>query len=388
MTKRSIFAKIFLTGNNTYSNPLVRLRNYKSMNKNNYCVIMAGGIGSRFWPMSTQKFPKQFQDILGTGRTMIQQTFDRIKQAVPAENIFVITNQEYVELSHQQLPDLPIANIVGEPVMKNTSACNIYMMNKIAHLNPDANVIVLPADHIILKEITFVEKVNLAFDQASKNDVLITLGITPTRPDTGYGYIQFVEKSGEDYYKVKTFTEKPNVEIAKSFLESGDFLWNAGIFVWNVKSIQKAFAEYLPEMTQEFLACEYNSDREKICIETIYPKVEKISIDNGILEKAQNVYVIPADLGWSDLGTWTSVYENSDKNEDNNSIDSKSVLTYNAKNNIVRLKKGKAAIIDGLEDYIIVDTDKALLICPRENDQMIKDYVLDLKNFKKGEKYM
>jgi mannose-1-phosphate guanylyltransferase len=262
------------------------------------------------------------------------------------------------------------------------------MMNKIAHLNPDANVIVLPADHIILKEITFVEKVNLAFDQASKNDVLITLGITPTRPDTGYGYIQFVEKSGEDYYKVKTFTEKPNVEIAKSFLESGDFLWNAGIFVWNVKSIQKAFAEYLPEMTQEFLACEYNSDREKICIETIYPKVEKISIDNGILEKAQNVYVIPADLGWSDLGTWTSVYENSDKNEDNNSIDSKSVLTYNAKNNIVRLKKGKAAIIDGLEDYIIVDTDKALLICPRENDQMIKDYVLDLKNFKKGEKYM
>ena len=192
------------------------------MNKNNYCVIMAGGIGSRFWPMSTQKFPKQFQDILGTGRTMIQQTFDRIKQAVPAENIFVITNQEYVELSHQQLPDLPIANIVGEPMMKNTSACNIYMMNKIAHLNPDANVIVLPADHIILKEITFVEKVNLAFDQASKNDVLITLGITPTRPDTGYGYIQFVEKSGEDYYKVKTFTEKPNVEIAKSFLESGD----------------------------------------------------------------------------------------------------------------------------------------------------------------------
>lgn len=358
------------------------------MNKNNYCVIMAGGIGSRFWPMSTQKFPKQFQDILGTGRTMIQQTFDRIKQAVPAENIFVITNQEYVELSHQQLPDLPIANIVGEPVMKNTSACNIYMMNKIAHLNPDANVIVLPADHIILKEITFIEKVNLAFDQASKNDVLITLGITPTRPDTGYGYIQFVEKSGEDYYKVKTFTEKPNVEIAKSFLESGDFLWNAGIFVWNVKSIQKAFAEYLPEMTQEFLACEYNSDREKICIETIYPKVEKISIDNGILEKAQNVYVIPADLGWSDLGTWTSVYENSDKNEDNNSIDSKSVLTYNAKNNIVRLKKGKAAIIDGLEDYIIVDTERALLICPRENDQMIKDYVLDLKNFKKGEKYM
>lgn len=349
---------------------------------------MAGGIGSRFWPMSTQKFPKQFHDILGTGRTMIQQTFDRIKQAVPVENIFVITNTEYAELSHQQLPELPIENIVGEPMMKNTAACNIYMVNKIADLNPDANVIVLPADHLILKENAFLEKVNQAFDFASKNDVLITLGITPTRPDTGYGYIQFSEKQDSDFYKVKTFTEKPNLEIAKSFIETGDFLWNAGIFIWNVKSIQKAFAEYLPEMTQEFVSCEYNSDREIVCIETIYPKVEKISIDNGILEKAKNVYVIPADLGWSDLGTWTSVYENSEKNEDNNSIDSKTVLTYNSKNNVVRIKKGKAAIIDGLEDYIVVDTEKALLICPRDNDQLIKNYVLDLKNFKKGEKYM
>ena len=349
---------------------------------------MAGGIGSRFWPMSTQKFPKQFHDILGTGRTMIQQTFDRIKQAVPIENIFVITNTEYAELSHQQLPELPIENIVGEPMMKNTAACNIYMVNKIADLNPDANVIVLPADHLILKENAFLEKVNQAFDFASKNDVLITLGITPTRPDTGYGYIQFSEKQDSDFYKVKTFTEKPNLEIAKSFIETGDFLWNAGIFIWNVKSIQKAFAEYLPEMTQEFVSCEYNSDREIVCIATIYPKVEKISIDNGILEKAKNVYVIPADLGWSDLGTWTSVYENSEKNEDNNSIDSKTVLTYNSKNNVVRIKKGKAAIIDGLEDYIVVDTEKALLICPRNNDQLIKNYVLDLKNFKKGEKYM
>lgn len=349
---------------------------------------MAGGIGSRFWPMSTQKFPKQFHDILGTGRTMIQQTFDRIKQTVPVGNIFVITNTEYAELSHQQLPELPIENIVGEPMMKNTAACNIYMVNKIADLNPDANVIVLPADHLILKENAFLEKVNQAFDFASKNDVLITLGITPTRPDTGYGYIQFSEKQDSDFYKVKTFTEKPNLEIAKSFIETGDFLWNAGIFIWNVKSIQKAFAEYLPEMTQEFVSCEYNSDREIVCIETIYPKVEKISIDNGILEKAKNVYVIPADLGWSDLGTWTSVYENSEKNEDNNSIDSKTVLTYNSKNNVVRIKKGKAAIIDGLEDYIVVDTEKALLICPRNNDQLIKNYVLDLKNFKKGEKYM
>jgi mannose-1-phosphate guanylyltransferase len=247
----------------------------------------------------------------------------------------------------------------------------------------------LPADHLIIKEKTFLEKVELAFDLASKHDYLITLGITPTRPDTGYGYIQFIEKKEEEFFKVKTFTEKPSLEIAKAFLESGDFLWNAGIFVWNVKSIHKAFQEFLPEMTHEFDTCEYNNDKESICIETIYPKVEKISIDNGILEKAKNVYVIPADLGWSDLGTWTSVYENAEKDENNNAVKSKHVLTYNSKGNIIRLRNNnKAAIIDGLENYIVVDTEKALLICPISNDQLIKDYVLDLKNFKKGEKFM
>ena len=267
------------------------------MSTNKYAVIMAGGIGSRFWPMSTQKFPKQFQDILGTGRTMIQQTYDRISRSVPTENIFVITNQEYVEVTQNQLPEIPFDNIVGEPIMKNTAACNMYMVEKIANINPDANLIVLPADHLILKEDRFVEKVDLAFELASQNDYLITLGITPTRPDTGYGYIQFIEDTSKEYYKVKTFTEKPNLEIAKSFLESGDFLWNAGIFIWNVRSIKKAFESYLPDMVQQFQHCEYNSENEAKCIEVIYPKVTKISIDNGILEKAKNVYVIPADLG-------------------------------------------------------------------------------------------
>ncbi len=350
---------------------------------------MAGGIGSRFWPMSTQKFPKQFQDILGTGRTMIQQTLDRIKQTVPVENIYVITNREYVELSQQQLPEIPTENIVGEPLMKNTAACNIYMMSKIAAKNPKANVIVLPADHLILKEQNFLDKVNFAFEIAGKNDYLITLGITPTRPDTGYGYIQFLDKKGEDYFKVKTFTEKPDLEIAKDFLKSGDFLWNAGIFVWNVQSILKAFEQHLPEMSQEFHSCEYNSDKERVCIETIYPKINKISIDNGILEKAKNVFVIPADLGWSDLGTWTSVYENAEKDDNQNAVKSKNVLTYNSSGNIIRLRNSnKAAIIDGLKDYIIIDTEKSLLICPKENDQMIKDYVLDLKSTKKGEKFI
>ncbi len=350
---------------------------------------MAGGIGSRFWPMSTQKFPKQFHDILGTGRTMIQQTFDRINQIIPNENIFVITNQEYIELTQQQLPDMPPANIVGEPAMKNTSACNLYMAKKIEAINPEANIIVMPADHLILKEKAFLEKVELGFKLTAENDYLITLGITPTRPDTGYGYIQFIQENNEQFSKVKTFTEKPDLEIAKNFLESGDFLWNAGIFLWNVQSILKAFKKFLPEMTNQFNSCEYNVDSENECISLIYPIVNKISIDNGILEKAKNVYVIPANLGWSDLGTWTSVYTNADKNDDNNAISSKNVLTYNSKGNVIRIKnQNKAAVIDGLKNYIIVDTEKALLICPRDNDQLIKDYVLDLKNLKKGERFM
>lgn len=350
---------------------------------------MAGGVGSRFWPLSTQKHPKQFQDILGTGRTMIQQTYDRIRQIVPVENIYVITNKEYISLTEEQLPELNIENIVGEPMMKNTAACNIYMAKKIADKNSAANVIVLPADHLILKENIFLKKVELAFNLAEKNDFLITLGIKPTRPDTGYGYIQFVEKKKSEYFKVKTFTEKPDLEIAKTFLESGDFLWNAGIFVWNVKSILSAFDSYLPEMSQNFESCEYNSKEEERCIDLIYPKVNKISIDNGILEKAKNVYVIPADLGWSDLGTWTSIYENADKDKQENAVNTKHLVTYNSTGNLIKLKnEHKAVVIDGLENYIVVDTDKALLICPRANDQLIKDYVQDLKSLKKGEKYL
>ena len=350
---------------------------------------MAGGVGSRFWPMSTQKYPKQFQDILGTGRTMIQQTYDRIRKIVPAENIYVITNKEYISLTEEQLPEINSDNIVGEPMMKNTAACNIYMAKKIADKNENANIIVLPADHLILKENIFLKKAELAFNLAEKNDYLITLGIKPTRPDTGYGYIQFVEKKKAEFFKVKTFTEKPDLEIAKTFLESGDFLWNAGIFVWNVKSILSAFNSYLPEMAQNFESCEYNSKGEEQCIDLIYPKVNKISIDNGILEKAQNVYVIPADLGWSDLGTWTSIYENAEKGENQNSVNTKHFVTYNSKGNLIKLKnENKAVVIDGLENFIVVDTDKALLICPRENDQLIKDYVQDLKTLKKGEKFM
>ena len=350
---------------------------------------MAGGVGSRFWPMSTQKYPKQFQDILGTGHTMIQQTYNRISKIVPAENIYVITSKEYIALTEQQLPELNPENIVGEPMMKNTAACNLYMAKKIADKNPNANLIVLPADHLILNEAVFLQKIELALNLAATKNFLITLGIKPTRPETGYGYIQFEENKDHEYFKVKTFTEKPDLEFARTFLESGDFLWNAGIFIWNVQCILSAFEEYLSEMSQHFQSCDYNTKDEENCIDDIYPKVAKISIDNGILEKAKNVYVIPADIGWSDLGTWTSVYENAVKDAEKNASKSRHILTYNAKGNIINLKnKNKAVIIDGLKNYIVVDTDKALLICPRANDQLIKKYVQDLKTLKKGDSFL
>lgn len=352
------------------------------MDRNNYAIIMAGGVGSRFWPMSTARFPKQFHDILGTGKTMIQQTFERIRQSVPVENIFVITNKEYVDLTQSQLPEIPSGNIVGEPMMRNTAACNLYMAKKIAMINPKANLIVLPADHLILKEKTFCEKVELAFQKASENNILITLGIQPTRSDTGYGYIQFLDNQ-EDINKVKTFTEKPNLETAQQFIATGEYLWNAGIFVWNVQSIISAFEQYLPKMAEIFEGNWYNTDDENIKIEEIYPNAEKISIDNGILEKADNVYVIPADLGWSDLGTWTSVFENAERDENQNTPSPNAIL-YNAQNNMIRIKDNhKIAVIDGLSDYIVVDTEEALLICPRKNDQLIKEYVANLEEKRK-----
>jgi len=263
------------------------------------------------------------------------------------------------------------------------------MAKKIVDKNPNANLIVLPADHLILNETVFLQKIELALNLAATKNFLITLGIKPTRPETGYGYIQFEENKDQEYFKVKTFTEKPDLEFARTFLESGDFLWNAGIFIWNVQSILSAFDEYLSEMSQHFQSCDYNTKDEENCIDDIYPKVAKISIDNGILEKAKNVYVIPADIGWSDLGTWTSVYENAVKDEEKNASKSRHILTYNAKGNIINLKnKNKAVIIDGLKNYIVVDTDKALLICPRANDQLIKEYVQDLKTLKKGDSFL
>lgn len=349
---------------------------------------MAGGVGSRFWPMSTTKFPKQFHDVLGTGKTLIQQTYERLKRIAPKENIFVITNIEYVSLTKEQLPEMSENQIVGEPMMMNTAACNLIMAQKIFNLNEDARLLVAPSDHLIIGETAFVNYAKEAMDASEKENIIITLGIKPSRPDTGYGYIQFEkEKERNELHKVIKFREKPNLKKAKKYLESGDFLWNSGIFIWSAKTILSAFQKDLTEMYNTFKVIKYNTPNESEDMANVYPWVEKISIDYGILEKADNVWVIPSSFGWSDLGTWTSLYENFEKNEEGNAVHGKWIQSYNTSNTIIKTNQEKAIIVDGLHDYIVVDTEKALLVCPRDKDQIIKEYVANLKEFT-GEDFM
>jgi len=354
---------------------------------------MAGGIGSRFWPMSRTNIPKQFIDILGTGETLIQQTINRFRKICPIENVYVVTNELYREKVKEQIPDLSYEQILCEPARRNTAPCIAYANYKIQAINPNANIVVAPSDHIILKEEAFVEIIESALQATAENDWLITLGIEPSRPDTGYGYIQFdkknVDQRDERIHKVKNFTEKPKLELAKEFIESGDFLWNAGIFVWSLKSIQKAFAAHLPvvnDIFKEGLDL-YNTHREELFIENAYSICTNISIDYGIMEKANNVYVLTSEFGWSDLGTWGSLYATRDKDEDKNTIFGKNVLTYDTKNSIVNVKTDRLVVLQGLDDYIVVDDDNILLVCKKEDEQSIKQIVNDVKATK-GEKYV
>lgn len=355
---------------------------------NTYCVIMAGGIGTRFWPMSTTQHPKQFHDVLGTGKTLLQQTFERLLQITSPEKIYVITDQIYTELVLKQLPEISKDQIIEEPVGMNTAPCALYSALKIEKLDSDAKILVCPSDHLILNENKFAEKVNLALKNLDKEDGLYTLGIQPTRPDTGYGYIQFIEEENE-IKQVKTFTEKPDKELAEQFLMSGDFLWNSGIFIWKAGTILKAFEEYLPDMYQSLknIQKDIDSENEEQAVRKVYPTLQKISIDNGIMEKCRKVFVIPANFGWSDLGTWSSLYENMDRDRQRNAVSGKLVKMYDAKGNIVQIKGRKAAVIEGLNNYIVIDTPHALLICPLSSDQEIKKYVNDLK-LSKGEKFI
>ncbi len=360
------------------------------MNKNNYVAIMAGGIGSRFWPLSRTDFPKQFLDILNTGRTLIQSTYDRFTSFVPKENIFIVTTNQYKNIVADQLPDLNVDNILCEPSRKNTAPCIAYISYKLHQLNPDANLICAPADHIILDTPGFKKTCLQALHFTAHIKALVTLGIKPTHPNTGYGYIQYEQQEvSENVFKVKTFTEKPDKELAKTFISSGDFLWNAGIFVWQVKNIVKAFETFLPEMHDVFDAEKDNfaTENEKEAIERIYPQCVNISIDYGVMEKADNVYIIPSSFGWSDLGTWASAYDNLEKDYLENAVSGANVMIIDATKNIVHADNGKLILIQGLDDFIVVDTRDVLLICKKDKEQEIKEYVAEVKR-NKGEKYL
>lgn len=377
------------------------------MNKNNYCVIMAGGVGSRFWPFSRNHKPKQFLDFFGTGRSLLQMTIDRFRPIVPIENILIVTNVLYRDQVLEQIPDLKAEQVLCEPARRNTAPCIAYAAARIKAMEAmrqkgerrKARIVVAPSDHLILQEETFRQTIQQGFDFIDKNDALLTLGMKPTRPETGYGYIQMgedarkascslenareascsLEAKGEGICKVKAFTEKPNLELAKVFLESGDFLWNSGIFIWSLDSILNAFHAYLPEMANKFAEGEnvMGTPEEDAFIQTMFPTCPNISIDYGVMEKAQNVYVIPSDFGWSDLGTWGSLYELSDKDKNENVTLHSDATYYDSHGNIVTLPKGHLAVVQGLEDCIVAESDGVLLICKRDAEQQIRQFFMD-----------
>lgn len=350
---------------------------------------MAGGIGSRFWPVSTSKFPKQFHDILGTGETLIQTTFRRLLKITDASKILVVTHKNYKGLVAEQLAELPEHNIILEPARRNTAPCIAYAAFRIQNEDPNAVMLVAPSDHLITNEDEFTRVIGLASKAAAENPHLLTMGIKPNRPDTGYGYIQFVNAENKDseVKKVKTFTEKPNEEWAKKFLESGDFLWNSGIFIWSIPTLMKEMSIHMTDIFSIFEGGKelFGTNEEKAFVEKIYPTCENESIDYGLLEKSKDVYVIPSDFGWSDLGTWGSLFQLTDKDENSNAVYNEQTMLYNSNNNLIRVPKDKLAVIEGLEDYIVVDEGDSLLICKLENEQLIKSFVNDVK-LKHGDK--
>lgn len=360
------------------------------MNKHHYVAIMAGGIGSRFWPKSRTAYPKQFLDILHTGKTMIQWTYERFAGFIPADNIFVVTTDDYTDIVAEQLPGLEKANIIAEPSRKNTAPCVAYISFKILQKDPEACLVVAPSDHMILDTENFVKTTLHALEFVAHIKSLVTLGIQPTHPNTGYGYIQYESLSvADNIFKVKTFTEKPNLELAKTFLASGDFLWNAGIFVWQVKSVVKAFEQLQPEMFDLFEAEKafYNTDEEREAMERIYPLCTNVSIDIAVLEKSDNVYVIPSSFGWSDLGTWNSAYDNLEKDYLGNAVAGDNVIVIDATKCMVSVPNDKLVVLQGLDDFILVDTADVLLVCKKENEQSIKEYVAEIKR-NKGDKFL
>ncbi|MHB9055364.1 MAG: mannose-1-phosphate guanylyltransferase [Paludibacteraceae bacterium] len=357
------------------------------MKENNYCIIMAGGLGARFWPFSRNERPKQFLDFFGTGRSLIQMTYDRFRNVVPATNILIVSNVIYKDLILEQLPEIKPEQILLEPARRNTAPCIAYGIHRIKSMNDKANIIVAPSDHLIMKEERFIETIKEGLNFVEKNDSLLTLGIKPSRPETGYGYIQ-VGEGTNNLHKVKTFTEKPNAELAQVFFETGEFFWNSGIFLWNLQTIENAFNVYLPEVASKFNAGVefYNTDKEQEFIDDMYPSCSNISIDYGIMEKAESVYVLCAEFGWSDLGTWGSLYDLSDKDENQNVTLKCESIVYDSKDNIIALPKDKLALLQDLNGYIIAESNNVLLICKRSDEQRIRQFVNDA-NFKYNGRY-
>ncbi|MFO7978140.1 MAG: mannose-1-phosphate guanylyltransferase [Bacteroidales bacterium] len=363
------------------------------MDVNNYAVIMAGGVGERFWPMSRTSRPKQFIDILGTGKTLIHQTYERFVDICLPQNIFIVTNKKYKNLVMEQIPGIQEEQVICEPTRKNTAPCIAYAAYKIHAMNPNARIVVAPSDHIILREDIFRDIISKALDAAANKDWLLTLGITPSRPDTGYGYIQFMpeEVPNEDssLKKVKTFTEKPVLEMAESFLKSGDFLWNSGIFIWSSKAIIESFEKYQPEISYVFREAMdiYNKPGEEAYMDVAYATCKSISIDYAIMEKAGNVYVFISDFGWSDLGTWGALYDVRKKDDNQNAVVGKNVMLYNSSNCVINVPEEKLVVLQGLEDYIVAESDNALLICQKSQEQQIRKFVNDIK-LSKGQDFI
>ncbi|WP_134092126.1 mannose-1-phosphate guanylyltransferase [Olivibacter sp. XZL3] len=364
------------------------------MNKNHYVVIMAGGVGSRFWPVSRTSLPKQFIDVLGLGKTLIQSTYDRFKQIVPEENIYVLTNHKYVGLVKEQLGITDESRIIGEPAMRNTAPCIAYACHKLHALNEEATLVIAPSDHLIQDTERFLADVKISLEAAEKSQALITLGIKPSRPDTGYGYIQISDEGladFPDFRKVAAFREKPVLQVAKEYVASGEYLWNAGIFIWNVRTILGELQKYEEKLNATFLAgtSKYNTVEEQAFLEQYYPECENISIDYAIMEKSDLVYVLPVDFGWSDLGTWTSVYGLSQHDNEGNVLipDANNVILYNSSNCMVNVPGYKKVVLKNLHNYIVVEANDTLMICPIDSEQEVKQVVADAaKQF--GESYI
>ena len=355
---------------------------------------MAGGVGSRFWPLSRANKPKQFLDILGIGKTLLQQTYERVARVIEPDHIYVVGNAEYGNMIKEQVPSIPVENILLEPFRRNTAPCIAYSVFRLLEKDPEAVMVVAPSDHLILKEDEFINVVREGLNFARTHNALLTLGIEPNRPETGYGYIQSdkskeLSNSHSVFKKVKTFTEKPDYELARVFLKSGDFSWNSGIFFWSLETITDAMRKYLPDISTAFEEGKglYGTKGEPAFIEKTYSSCKNISIDYGIMEKAENVYVLRTDIGWSDLGTWGSLFEHKKRDENENAIVGENVFLYDVKNSVITVENQKVVVLQGLDNYIVVESNDTLLVCKKDEEQRIKTFVNDVK-LKKGEKFV